>query len=248
MSSILLVHPDSKTREAVGSILEKGGHRVFAASNGPTALEVFQRERPDIVVLNRDLPKTTSTRVFTEIQQIDPGSKVLVFAVRGVREVPEPPEKFGIRTFRPGEVLQIVTELQDGAGPARGKRGSFPFRILVVDDNSRVRDVLHRFLTEKGYEVAVAPSGLAALPLLKGFRPQLVLLDIDMPELDGVRTLKLMREIDGRVGVMMITGNDTIETMERCRDYGAYDYVLKPFDFPYLAFSVHSKIIMMTLL
>jgi DNA-binding response OmpR family regulator len=248
MSTILLAHPDSKTCEAVSSILENGGHRVFTAQDGPACVELFKRERPDIVILNEQLPKMTSTRVFTEIQHIDPETKVLVFALREIGEERELPAKFGIRAFRPGEVLQIVEELQAGAERPGAGGERFAFRILVVDDNPGILKVLQRFLTDKGYEVRVATSGAAALPMLKKMRPHLVLLDIDMPEMDGVQTLRRIREIDGQVGVIMVTGNDTIETMERCRAYGAYDYVVKPFDFAYLAFSVYSKIVVMTLL
>lgn len=248
MSAILLVHPDSATREVVSSILEKGGHRVFAAPEGSGALEIFQREKPDIVILNQELPKMTSTQVFTEIQRIDPNAKVLVFAVQGVQKELGAPAKFGIRAFRPGEVLQIIDELQDGAQEARAKLEHFASRVLVVDDDLSVLDTVRRFLTERGYEVGVASNGLEALPLLKKLRPHLVLLDIDMPKMSGVETLKRIREIDSQVGVMMITGNDTLEIMERCRDYGAYDYVLKPFDLQYLSFSVYSKIVLMTLL
>ncbi|HEX4046361.1 MAG TPA: response regulator [Elusimicrobiota bacterium] len=248
MSAILLVHPDFKTREAMSSILEKGGHRVFPAQDGPEALELFKRNGADLVVLNRELPGLSCTQAYTEIQRIAPQSKVLVLDVRGIHEEADSPEKFGIRAFRPGEVLQIVEDIQDGA--ERASSGSEPFasRILVVDDDRGVLDTLRRFLTEKGYEVGVASDGLAALPLLKRLRPHLVLLDIDMPKMNGIETLRRIREIDGRVGVMMITGNDTIEAMERCQEYGAYDYLLKPFNLPYLAFSAHSKIVLMTLL
>lgn len=56
MNSVILVHPDEKFREAVGSILEQSGHAVTPAADGAGALDAFQRVRPDIVILNRELP------------------------------------------------------------------------------------------------------------------------------------------------------------------------------------------------
>ncbi len=247
MSMILIVHPESRTREAVRSILGQNGHRVSSAEDGPRALEAFKREKPDIVILNQQLPKMATYQVFTEIKRIDPHAKVVVFTLQGADEKREARASFGIRAFLPGEVLQIVARLLGDAEQARTQPERFAARVLIVDDDRGVLDTLSRFLTEKAYEVAVAAGGMEALPLLKKVRPHLVLLDIDMPMMNGVETLKRIRDLDGQVGVMMITGNDTFEMMALCRDYGAYDYLLKPFDFEYLEFSVYSKILLMTL-
>ena len=95
--------------------------------------------------------------------------------------------------------------------------------------------------------MVTARDGFEALVLHGTFKPQLILLDIDMPKMTGIDTLKRIRHEDDAVGIMMITGNDTLEIMAQCRDYGAYDYVLKPFDLDYLAFSVYSKILLMTI-
>lgn len=247
MSAILIVHPEIKTLETVRSILEQGGHRVTSAQDGPTALEEFKRGRPDIVILNQQLPKMATYRVFAEIKRVDPHAKVLVFSVQGTGEGREARALFGIRAVLPREVLQIVDRLLGDAEQARTQPERFASRLLIVDDDRGVLDTLGRFLTARAYEVSVAASGMEALPLLKKVRPHLVLLDIDMPMMNGVETLKRIRDQDSQVGVMMITGNDTVEMMERCRDYGAYDYLLKPFDFEYLEFSVYSKILLMTL-
>jgi two-component system response regulator (stage 0 sporulation protein F) len=244
MNSILLAHPDGKVRAAVRSILEKSGRRISTAADGPQALNAFTRAGPDIVILNHELPGMASFRVFAEIKKTNPLAKVLLLAVQGLG--PKHEVRFGIPAFRPGEVLRIVEELEDGSKRTRAQLERFAPRILVVDDDLDVLDTMRRFLTEKGYEVAVAPSGMDALPLFKKFRPHLVLLDIDMPKMSGVETLKRIRDLDGQVGVMMVTGNDAVEAMERCRDYGAYDYLLKPFDFRYFEFSVYSKILLMT--
>lgn len=247
MNSVLLVHPDEKIREAVGSILEQSGHAVTAAADGAGALDAFQRVRPDIVVLNRELPDLAGFKIFAEIRLIDPQAKVLVFAVRGADEKRTARPAFGVRAFKPGEVLDIIDELLNGSKRVRAQLERFAARILVVDDDLGVLDTLRRYLTDLGYEVAVAPGGMDALALLKKVRPHLVLLDIDMPGMNGVETLKRIRELDDQVGVMMITADAAVETMERCRAHGAYDYLIKPFDFRCLEFSVYSKILLMTL-
>jgi DNA-binding response OmpR family regulator len=247
MSAILLVHPDARTREAVSSILEKSGHKVFSVHDGPGALQAFRRERPEIVILNQTLPGMACYQVFAEIRGIDFKAKVLIFTVLGSGEKRGPGPAFGIRAFGPGEVLGIIEEIQNGAGSGRIRGERFTPRVLVVDDDPGVRNTLNRYLTERGYEVAAAPDGAEALPLLKRLRPHLVLLDIDMPVMNGVETLQRIRELDSQAAVMMMSGHSTVEMMERCRDYGAYDYLVKPFDFEYMEFSVYSKLVLMTI-
>src|SRR6185312_3994878 len=230
--------------ETLGSILEKRGHRAASASDGARALAAFARLKPDIVIVNRLLPGTASFQVFAEIRRVEPKAKVLVFDLLETAGAPERPT-FGVRGLRPSEALRVVEELQDGARHL-GADGSHAPRVLVVDDDAVVRTALRRFLTEKGYQTADASGGEEALSLLKRMRPHLVLLDIDMPAMSGVETLRLIRASDPSVGVMMVTGDDEPETMALCRDLGAYDYLVKPFDLQYLEFSVYSKILLMT--
>jgi DNA-binding response OmpR family regulator len=244
MSSILIVHPDEKTTETLGSILAKRGHRASSACDGPRALAAFARLKPDIVIVNRLLPDTETFQVFAQLRRMDPKAKVLLFDLLEPAGAPGR-APFGVRGLRPAEALRVVEELRDGASQL-GADGVAAPRVLVVDDDAVVRAALRRFLSDQGYQTADASSGEEALSLLKRARPHLVLLDVDMPEMSGVETLRRIRETDPAVGVMMVTGDDQPETMALCRELGAYDYLVKPFDLQYLEFSVYSKILLMT--
>jgi DNA-binding response OmpR family regulator len=239
MNRLLLVHPDPKVRDAVGSILEKSGHRVIQAGDGAQAVAAFKKSSPNMTILHEDLPGMPSFQAYAEIKTISPAAKVVTFAVG--ESAKDSAGKFGIRAFRPGEVLQIVERLEEPDDRA------FPGSILIVDDDAGVRGTLGRFLIEKGYAAAYAPNGLEALPMIQDLRPKLVLLDIDMPRMNGIETLKRLRLIDRTVAVMMITGNDTLEMMEKCREGGAFDYLVKPFDYRYLEFAIYSKLLLTTL-
>jgi len=111
-------------------------------------------------------------------------------------------------------------------------------RILIVDDEQTVRDVLAEFFTEQGYEVATADSGADALRGLPETRPDLVLLDVRMPGIDGVETLRRLRTIAPGVSVIMVTANEDVALARTTLKLGALDYVAKPFDFAYLERSV----------
>lgn len=102
-------------------------------------------------------------------------------------------------------------------------------RILVVDDELFVRELLLEFLSSEGYEVALADSGEQAVRLAQTQAVDVVLLDLKMPGIDGIETLKRMRESDPNTLAIIMTGYPTIESSIEALRYGAQDYVIKPF-------------------
>lgn len=103
-------------------------------------------------------------------------------------------------------------------------------RILVVDDEFDVRDILERALSISGYQVKTASGGFSAIEICKTFLPHLVLLDVLMPDLGGIETLQKIREIDKDVKVVMVSGMHDVQAAKESISLGAIDYVTKPFD------------------
>jgi DNA-binding response OmpR family regulator len=120
-------------------------------------------------------------------------------------------------------------------------------RVLVVDDEPDFVELLHEFLTAKGYEVISAADGEEALRKVKEDRPHLILLDVRMPKMNGLEVLKQVREIDHEVGVIMVTAANEEETGRQALALGAFDYIVKPVDFKYLERSLWYKITTMLL-
>ena len=107
-------------------------------------------------------------------------------------------------------------------------------RILVVDDEEPVRDVPCEYFESQGFGVEAAPDGEAALAALGRLRPDLVLLDVRMPGIDGVEVLRRIRRADPDVPVIMVTANEDVALAKEMLKLGAFDYVAKPFDRSYL--------------
>ena len=120
-------------------------------------------------------------------------------------------------------------------------------RVLVVDDEPAFVEMLTDFLTGKGYEVITASNGEETLQKLKEERPHLILLDVHMPGMNGLEVLQQVRQIDGEVGVIMVTAANDEETGRKALQMGAFDYIVKPVDFQYLERSLWVKITMMLL-
>jgi two-component system, NtrC family, nitrogen regulation response regulator NtrX len=102
-------------------------------------------------------------------------------------------------------------------------------KILIVDDETGIRESLQGVLADEGYESSAAESGEECLKLLRRDRTfDVVLLDIWLPGIDGLETLEKIRELDNAPEVIMISGHGTIETAVRATKLGAYDFLEKP--------------------
>ncbi len=120
-------------------------------------------------------------------------------------------------------------------------------KVLVVDDEPDAVELLQEFLTAKGYEVSAAFNGEEALEKVKTDRPHLILLDVRMPGMNGLETLRQIRQIDQEVGVIMVTAVNEEETGRQALELGAFDYLVKPLDLGYLERSLWYKITTMLL-
>ena len=106
--------------------------------------------------------------------------------------------------------------------------------ILVVDDDPQIRTLLIDVLVEGGYAADSAVDGVAAIKSFVEHRPDLILLDIDMPRLRGVDTLVVLHELAPETRIIMISGKAEESEARRALALGAFDYLTKPFDLAYL--------------
>ena len=114
--------------------------------------------------------------------------------------------------------------------PVGGKPAVDIENILVVDDEEAIREVVSTMLESKGYRCTAVQNGRAAQDQVKRTTPDLVLSDMIMPEMDGIKLLEWMRQYDPDVPVIMVTAIHDISTALEAIRRGAYDYILKPFE------------------
>ncbi len=105
-----------------------------------------------------------------------------------------------------------------------------PRRVMIVDDEKGIREALKQVLEYEEIEVQACASGHEAIRVYPDFKPHLVFLDVKMEGLDGLETLKRIRELDAQAQVVMISGHGTIQTAVEATQLGAYDFLEKPLD------------------
>ncbi|MFF9567734.1 response regulator transcription factor [Streptomyces sp. NPDC014685] len=105
-----------------------------------------------------------------------------------------------------------------------------PQRILIVDDEPAVREALQRSLAFEGYGTEVAVDGLDALARAESYAPDLIVLDIQMPRMDGLTAARRLRSAGTTTPILMLTARDTVGDRVTGLDAGADDYLVKPFE------------------
>ena len=103
-------------------------------------------------------------------------------------------------------------------------------KILIVDDDKDMRDILSSLISSEGYETITAGDGRKALKEISAHSPDLVLLDIRLPEMDGMKVLEEIKKIDKNLPVIMLTAYEDVKGAVQAMKSGAVDYITKPFD------------------
>ena len=114
-----------------------------------------------------------------------------------------------------------------------------PRKILIVEDETNIADLINLYLKKEGYETMVANDGGKALELYRLFRPDLVLLDIMLPVMDGWAVCSKIRETDSTPIIMLTAKGETIDKVSGL-EMGADDYIVKPFEMKELLARVHA--------
>lgn len=107
------------------------------------------------------------------------------------------------------------------------------FKILAIEDNQDIRELIAFILRREGFQISTAADGISGLSLIKETKPNLVLLDVMMPEFSGFEVLDAIRKDKNskirEVPILMITSKPTIEDVDQALKLGANDYLVKPF-------------------
>lgn len=115
-----------------------------------------------------------------------------------------------------------------------------PYCILIIEDDKAIVDVLRMILEHDGYRISHAFNGPSGIDKFKEIEPDVVLLDIKMPRMDGIEVLQELRKLNAKAIIIMISGHGNIETAVQTTKLGAYDFIAKPFDVERLKLTIQN--------
>ena len=224
---VLLVDSDSHSSLILKGILMSAGHDVVVAGDPDSALAEARQRRPVLIVVHAS-PESPDPHALLEILKHDTEtrqSSVLVLGQGNLSELrrtcanvlalPVDPETFH------RECNRLIEEAIAEVGN----------RVLIVDDDPAIRSICAEVLRHAGMSVRIAPDGMQALAEAKRFRPDLILLDVMMPDMDGFQTAAHFKADAGTAMTPIIFLSALGETSDKVKAFnvGAEDYVQKPF-------------------
>ena len=243
---ILLVEENVGRRERLYDLLRSHACSVVTSPSSEQALELLKHERPDLVLASCQDGHAGGRRLVEQIRSFD---SLLPIILMGTPHTPSPSssdERPAVQVVLPDncsdEVIWSAVERSLRTQPQE-RREHWPGMILVVEDEEKLRHLLEEFLTLRGFTVQTVASGDEALQMCDRKVPTTVLLDIRMPGMDGLLTLKKLKAHHPALTVVMITAVQEEEAMEEALALGATDYIMKPFNFEYLETTLLSKLL-----
>jgi DNA-binding response OmpR family regulator len=108
------------------------------------------------------------------------------------------------------------------------RRETSMIRLLVVDDEADICDFVKNFFKERNFDVRTANNGKGAVEIVREESPEIVLLDLNMPVMGGIETLKEIRTMANECKVIVVTAMEDLATVDEARKFGAVDYITKP--------------------
>jgi len=244
--NVMVIDDDIAIRELLYRILTKKDYEVTTAIGAEQALQLLEKNKPDLIVVDFKMPGMDGLSFVKKVRSSDKNLPIIMLTGFNDELVELEAKKAGVQAFLRKDMginlfTESVNKLIDPKRLAQKLNAKREY-IMVVDDDPDIRSLLKRFLEKKDYEVSSFGTAEEALDEINKRKPGLVLMDINLPGMDGITALKKLKEKHADIGVIMISGNTELETAKQSVSMGAYDYIMKPFNMEYLELCVLTKI------
>lgn len=252
MIKLLVIDDDRMNCDLIQSVFTRHGFQVLAATSGVEGLNLFRQHNPRVTILDLRMPEMDGLTVLKEIRALDPHAPVIILG-GGATETQENQAR-GLRVtdfIRKGLSLDVLVEgvnrvVQQLAKPgytsppvfSGSTAAELDETVLVVDDEPLIRDLLVQFLSLRGYRALGVKDGADALSMVEHRPPDLILLDLLMPGMNGVEVLRQLRQKDFAGGVIILTGSHDEEVLEEAWALRPQEVLGKPIDLERLLTSI----------
>ena len=246
-TTVLVVDDEQIICDLFKTVLSNAGYEVFTAATGRDGLVQFQRRRPQLTLLDLRMPEMNGIEVLKDIRKLDPQANVMILTAWASDALERQARQLGVTDFLSKRMtldvvmasLERMQQRQDKTATAKAPvaEAAAPppppppppsASILVVDDEQEICDMLMKAISPLGYRVRTASSGAEALALVEQEKPALIILDMHMPEMNGVGVLRGLQARKSTSGVILLTGSQDEKLMTEALDLGVVDIIGKP--------------------
>lgn len=237
---VLVVEYDVDRRQRLYDLLTGHGCAVQAVRSESMALDALEHDWTDLILITADTADAShgGVNLARQIRRLHDDVPIVMIGSRADGT------NVDVQAYLPRDISDaaLLEAVDRWLTPQSSAPQKLRCSVLVVDNEPKLCEILKRFLELHNFEVTTAYSGEEALQRLQQMVPMFVLLDISMPGMDGLVTLKKIKTMDVPTTVIMITGIDDDDTMHQAMELGARDYINKPFSPAYLESILLSKL------
>ncbi len=249
MATILVIDDERLLCDLLKEVLSRQGHEVWTAYSGKEGLAQHASHHPQFTLLDLRLNDMHGIEVLREIRRRDSKAPVIVLTggcteqqERDVRELGV--TDFLVKGLPPDALMKAVASALQSHPAAASQDAKKSPTILVADDELSIRNLLNQFLTQRGYRVHLAHDGPTALAMAEREQPNLMVLDIGMPGMNGVEVLRTLRSRSYAGGVMMLTGSQDTTLLKEALNLGSIDIIGKPADLERIGLAIDVSLIL----
>lgn len=244
-TKVLIVDDDEIIRTQLEKELKRNFFQTYLSADGSTTLEIFAKEKIDIMLLDIKLPDMDGLELLQKIKSEKPGCEVIVITGFGTQEI-------AIQSLRRGAIDYIekpikMDELYTALGRANEKLTEkkelfYKNTLLVIDDEEQIAKRLKKFLLKEGFEVFAAGNGKEGLKYIENNKIDVLITDIKMGDMDGIEVLRRAKKFYQDIEGIVITGYKDQELAIKALRAGAIDYIIKPVNLDELLISVKKAV------
>jgi DNA-binding NtrC family response regulator len=220
---ILICDDQELIREVLSGFLKTNGFDVSLASNGEQCLEQISKEQFDVIILDVKMPDIDGVSVINKVKEKLGHSQVILISGQVSEEALK---NLGLPCYsffkKPFSLHSILERLKTLAFKETSK-------ILVVDDQDFLREMLCEYLKSQGFEVEQASNGQEAVALAGQQDFDGIFMDVRMPDVSGVDALKQLQESGIKTPVILMSGFGDVTSLEDAKALGAVNFLAKPF-------------------
>ena len=235
---ILIADDDPHIVALISSRLKANKYEVVAAYDAVQTISQVRKEKPDIIILDIKMPAGTGIGVLENLRRcVDTSTTpVLVMTAYPNEATKQKALEMGAVDFipKPFQAEEILVKIKKILGEVCPEEETHPIakKILVVDDNPNLVKLLEYRLKANEYEVITANDGEEALDKVRQVKPDLMILDVVLPKIDGYKVLSILRadEKYKYIPVVMLTALGQTKDIDKGMELGATSYLTKPFD------------------
>lgn len=249
MARILVADAQKEFKGVLQTVLTQYGHEVLTADTDEGAIKLLETRSPDIVLLDLAMRGTPTAIGLAKLKAVSPDVPVIAMGTEISSELESLVREMGVtdvlrKDLKMDVIMQAVTHAFEhipvpipsarheagrpdsaSAAPAGKKLAS----ILIVDDEAEICEMVGEFLSKRGYQIRTAYNGEEALQAVAEELPDLVLLDIYMPGINGVEVLRRFQKgnLLTKLGVIMVTASQEEPLLQEALNLGAFDVISK---------------------